>query len=277
MYTVKMQIPAPIIRVPYDPPTFITFQDKKRATEAAIHARRDVYIPPDRLQRSDTANSLRRPLPKPPTRSAAPDMSISVPSINVPTVNINVPDVGYTISAPPTIAVTTFETDTAIICGGCDCPIIGRIVNANKRFHPQCFTCTTCSEPLEHVSSYEYNGQAYCHLDYHEQFAHQCYHCKTPIVDPRFITTGDRYYHEQHFFCCECGDPFLEPGAQAEETNAFTFYRGHPYCENCHLRLHKPKCHACARPIPDGALVALGKKYHSGCFRCSVSLATRSS
>ena len=81
---------------------------------------------------------------------------------------------------------------------------------------------------------------------------------------------GERSYHEQHFFCCECGDPFLEPGAQAEETNAFTVYRGHPYCERCHLRLHKPKCRACNLPIADGALVALGKKYHPGCFKCSV-------
>ena len=56
-----------------------------------------------------------------------------------------------------------------LICGGCNGSIIGRIVSAmGSRWHPACFCCTVCNEPLEHVSSYEYEGQPYCHLDYHE-------------------------------------------------------------------------------------------------------------
>jgi hypothetical protein len=56
-----------------------------------------------------------------------------------------------------------------LICGGCDGPIVGRIVNAmGARWHPGCFRCTVCDALLEHVSSYEQEGRAYCHLDYHE-------------------------------------------------------------------------------------------------------------
>jgi LIM domain len=56
-----------------------------------------------------------------------------------------------------------------LICGGCDGPIVGRIVNAmGARWHPGCFRCTVCDALLEHVSSYEHEGRAYCHLDYHE-------------------------------------------------------------------------------------------------------------
>ena len=56
-----------------------------------------------------------------------------------------------------------------LICGGCNGPIIGRIVSAmGSRWHPQCFRCTVCEELLEHVSSYEHDGRPYCHLDYHE-------------------------------------------------------------------------------------------------------------
>ena len=56
-----------------------------------------------------------------------------------------------------------------LVCGGCRSPIVGRIVSAmNLRWHPHCFKCTTCGELLEHVSSYEHDGKAYCHLDYHE-------------------------------------------------------------------------------------------------------------
>lgn len=64
---------------------------------------------------------------------------------------------------------TRLDPTTAIICAGCTSPIIGRIVSAmDQRWHPQCFTCGECGELLEHVSSYEYNGKPYCHLDYHD-------------------------------------------------------------------------------------------------------------
>lgn len=61
------------------------------------------------------------------------------------------------------------EARGGLICGGCDGPIIGRIVSAmGARWHPQCFRCTICGGLLEHVSSYEHDGRPYCHLDYHE-------------------------------------------------------------------------------------------------------------
>ncbi|KAJ3508116.1 hypothetical protein NLJ89_g5932 [Agrocybe chaxingu] len=72
---------------------------------------------------------------------------------------------------------------------------------------------------LEHVSSYEHDGRPYCHLDYHENFAPRCYSCKTAIIEEQFISLDDpalgkRTYHTQHFFCAECGDPFLDPSTQ---------------------------------------------------------------
>ncbi len=120
----------------------------------------------------------------------------------------------------------------------------------------------------------------------HQRYAHRCHHCRTPIVDARFITLdnelGLRYYHELHFFCSECGDPFLDPSkssaagtehnaAEESETSDFVIHKGHPYCERCHVRLHKPRCKACRLPIPDVAVSAMGAKWHTGCFVCSVS------
>jgi paxillin len=193
------------------------------------------------------------------------------------------------------------EIAGSIQCAECFQPIVGRIVNAmNRRFHPQCFACNECGDLLEHVSSYEWGGRAYCHLDYHDvrqfrieanrqKFAHHCFYCKTAIVDDRFITLndpslGERYYHELHFFCSECGDPFLDPSRSSApgnkllqqddegETNPFVIHKGHPYCERCHMRLHKPKCKACKQPIPDFAIDALGSKWHKDCFLCSVGI-----
>lgn len=72
------------------------------------------------------------------------------------------------VSTEPS-AATRITPSGAIVCAGCEQPIIGRIVNAmEQRFHPQCFRCNECGELLEHVSSYEWQGKAYCHLDYHD-------------------------------------------------------------------------------------------------------------
>ena len=56
----------------------------------------------------------------------------------------------------------------------------------------------------------------------------------------------------------------------------FTVYRGHPYCEACHVRLRLPKCKRCKRSIRDGdeAVEALGGKWCWGCFVCAVSVAS---
>lgn len=189
-------------------------------------------------------------------------------------------------------------------CAGCDGAIVGRIVSAmGVRWHPHCFKCDDCGTLLEHVSPYEHNGKAYCHLDYHDRFAPRCYHCKTPIVDERFIALddpalgGQRYYHELHFFCAECGDPFLDPNATSaappaargklfgegdgDDDVGFIVFNGHPYCESCHVRLRMPRCGSsaksgragppgvgCGKPIREEAIEALGRKWHWKCFTC---------
>ncbi|KAI9465764.1 hypothetical protein BJY52DRAFT_1113102 [Lactarius psammicola] len=164
-----------------------------------------------------------------------------------------------------------------LACGGCGGPIVGRIVSAmGVRWHPGCFRCSDCDDLLEYVSSYERDGKPYCHFDYHERFAPRCYHCKTAIVDERFITLDDpelgkRTYHEQHFFCSECGITFKGDGEFENDDVGFTVYKGYPYCEACHVRLRSPKCKKCKNGIRDGmqAVEALGGKYHWECFCCT--------
>lgn len=75
---------------------------------------------------------------------------------------------------PPPSPSNPIRTN-GLSCGGCNGPIVGRIVSAmGQRWHPNCFRCTICNELLEHVSSYERDGRPYCHLDYHEV-------CITPL------------------------------------------------------------------------------------------------
>lgn len=112
-------------------------------------------------------------------------------------------------------------------------------------------------------------------------------------MDSRFITIddaalGQRYYHELHFFCGECGDPFLDPSKSSAAGNEFNTVTGdgqepddltkefvingkHAFCVECDVKLHKPKCAGCRKPIRDAAVGALGAKWHSECFCCTVS------
>jgi paxillin len=130
-----------------------------------------------------------------------------------------------------------------------------------------------------------------------QQFAPKCHHCATAIVDSRFVTINDptlgqRYYHELHFFCAECGDPFLEPSKSSaagteflrstdtsssvdeeeDQTKEFVIHGKYAFCEECHVKLHKPKCKGCRKPIRDVAVGALGGKWHKECFTCTVSV-----
>ena len=71
--------------------------------------------------------------------------------------------------------------------------------------------------------------------------------------------------------------------AQGEADVGFTVYRGHPYCQNCHVRLRLPRCGSslkpglrllpgvgCHKPITEGTVEAIGRRWHIECFTCSV-------
>jgi hypothetical protein len=69
----------------------------------------------------------------------------------------------------------------------------------------------------------------------------------------------------------------LSPGELAlsgdGDFEGFTVYKGHPYCEPCHVRLRLPKCKKCKKSIRDHdrAVEALGGKWCWSCFVCEVS------
>ena len=187
-------------------------------------------------------------------------------------------------------------------CSACALPIEGRIVSAaSQRFHPHCFTCHHCAEPLECVAFYPepdstrtarveriearlaYNTQAltdekegetaaddgdsslrfYCHLDYHELYSPRCRSCKTPIESEVVLACGGSW-HVGHFFCAECGDPF-------DAKTPFVEKNGYAWCVGCHAGKFSGKCKGCRKPVVEGGISALGSEWHVDCFSCVVN------
>ncbi|RIB19744.1 hypothetical protein C2G38_1964797 [Gigaspora rosea] len=130
-----------------------------------------------------------------------------------------------------------------------------------KRWHPEHFNCKQCGITLEYVAFFEKDGYPYCHLDYHELFSPKCGHCGNTIEGP-FITALGKSWHQGHFFCRECGDPF--------EAGGFMVKDGFPYCEKDWIRKFAPKCKGCQEPIRGEFTNALDGMWHRECFVCKV-------
>ncbi|KAI1121581.1 hypothetical protein F5Y10DRAFT_97559 [Nemania abortiva] len=187
-------------------------------------------------------------------------------------------------------------------CHECGYPIEGRFValsGGSERFHPQCFRCYTCGTGLEalEISPEPDNFYAarldrirrraageileetpgrtmaedgderlrfYCHLDWHELFAPQCKHCKTPILGEHVVALGE-HWHYGHFFCAECGDPFERGMTHIEKD-------GYAWCVACQTKRTErraPKCKRCKMAVIGQYVKALGAEWHDECFRCA--------
>ena len=190
---------------------------------------------------------------------------------------------------------------TTAQCAACALPISGRMVSAAlQRFHPTCFTCHHCSEPLECVAFYpepdlkrserlariharlegldvpeDQSGETamddgdeslrfFCHLDFHELFSPRCRSCKTPIESEVVVACGGTW-HVGHFFCAECGDPF-------DPQTPFVEKDGYAWCVQCHAGRFSGKCKGCRKPVVEQGINALGAEWHEHCFVCVVCL-----
>ncbi|KAL2889740.1 LIM domain-containing protein C4F6.12 [Ceratocystis lukuohia] len=188
------------------------------------------------------------------------------------------------------------------LCHECGLPIEGRFISlagSREKFHPTCFACYSCGTNLEaleispepedarglrlerirlrntgHLVPDEPGKTAiddgddrlrfFCHLDWHEQFAPRCKHCKTPILGEHMVALGS-HWHYGHFFCAECGDPFEHGMTHIEKD-------GYAWCVRCQTRRTErraPKCKKCKLAVIGQYIQALGGEWHEACFRCA--------
>lgn len=94
-------------------------------------------------------------------------------------------------------------------CRGCSEPIVGKSVKDSSgritgRYHKQCFTCRTCSDPFPTAEFYVFNNSPYCERHYHELNGSICGGCNRGIEGQYLEVDGRRKFHPRCFTCYTC-------------------------------------------------------------------------
>ncbi|XP_077429928.1 filamin-binding LIM protein 1 [Vanacampus margaritifer] len=103
---------------------------------------------------------------------------------------------------------TCYETSLDV-CWSCGEKIRVQKTRALQRvYHPTCFTCVTCKQPLENFVQAD-TGELYCNLDYGRKFAKKCSACQQLIMDsdgtiPEHIECDGRTLHQECYRCEVC-------------------------------------------------------------------------
>ncbi|KAK3769453.1 hypothetical protein RRG08_055104, partial [Elysia crispata] len=110
-------------------------------------------------------------------------------------------------------------------CDKCGLPIIGECVNAlQKSYHPACFLCAQCNQPIGGTKFHIEDGKFYCEADWNAMFQTMCSSCEFPIEPgDRWVEAMSKNFHSECFNCSTCqvnleGQQFCAKG-------------GKPYCK----------------------------------------------
>jgi len=165
---------------------------------------------------------------------------------------------------------------TKLICFKCDLDIEREAATVlGQNFHPDCFTCSKCMQPLKTGVEFFVVGQnqPFCKSCYEDTLT-SCFACDEKITQGRIVKALGHEYHPACFCCCDCslnldGKKFA---SDKDETGNPTS-NSKPYCVNCYGAKFAPKCHRCKDSIIGGdatiSRIVVGKdEYHQSCFTC---------
>eukprot|EP00047_Mylnosiga_fluctuans_P016895 m.57207 g.57207 ORF g.57207 m.57207 type:complete len:456 (+) comp6822_c0_seq1:1702-3069(+) len=147
------------------------------------------------------------------------------------------------------------------LCGGCQKPFLfGEKLTCNGvAYHPPCFVCAHCKQPLGTAKIYPKDGKMYCEKDYIDLFCDKCATCHKSMPGERINALG-QLFHPACFVCQKCRKPLT----------AFVELNGKAYCKEDFAALSGKACGKCAKPLGDESyLSALNKTYHPDCFTCT--------
>ncbi|XP_077190636.1 prickle-like protein 4 [Paroedura picta] len=161
---------------------------------------------------------------------------------------------------------------------GCSCRKCGKKMSTGEQgilasklgghccWHPACFVCHTCLQPLVDLIYFHRDGKIYCGRHHAEFFHPRCASCDQLIFTLECMEAEGLCWHEEHFCCLECDLPL---GARR-----YVMKGGQPYCCACFESLYADVCQACGEIIGvDSEQASLqGQHWHAkaSCFCCSL-------
>ncbi|KAK2526624.1 Prickle4 [Columba guinea] len=161
-------------------------------------------------------------------------------------------------------------------CHGCPCKKCGRRLNkgdpgisasrlGDQFWHPSCFSCHFCHQPLVDLIYFQQDGRIYCGRHHAELFRPRCASCDQLIFMEECIEAEGRRWHLEHFCCLECDVPL--------RGQRYVMTSGRPCCCSCFESLFAEPCQACGDPIGADSEEAThqGLRWHAraACFCCS--------
>uniref|UniRef100_A0A7E4UYB4 LIM domain-containing protein n=1 Tax=Panagrellus redivivus TaxID=6233 RepID=A0A7E4UYB4_PANRE len=137
-------------------------------------------------------------------------------------------------------------------------------------FHPACFTCAQCFNPLGEETYFKFGRKLYCEYDYCQNYAPVCQQCRGFVIGTVLKTVRGNY-HPECLKCDDC-DRTIETALYVKNMKCL--------CGNC----YKPhtKVERCAKcrieVLPEERIWFRGDVYHANhfdCKKCSKKLDNR--
>ncbi|XP_056393656.1 prickle planar cell polarity protein 3-A-like isoform X2 [Hyla sarda] len=159
------------------------------------------------------------------------------------------------------------------ISGG-DVAVFASRAGLGSCWHPQCFSCTRCSELLCDLIYFYHGGQVYCGRHHAELQRPRCLACDEIIFSVECMQAEGHHWHTRHFCCFECECSIVG--------QRYIMKDKRPYCSPCYERLYAQYCDSCGEMIgvDEGQLSHGGQHWHASercfcCERCGSSLLGR--
>ncbi|XP_076458711.1 PDZ and LIM domain protein 7-like isoform X2 [Babylonia areolata] len=139
-----------------------------------------------------------------------------------PQCGVKLIDIGFVEEGGYLYCERDYEKYMAPHCNKCNGAIIGECVNAlQTTWHPTCFLCTQCKQPIGGNQFHIEEGKPYCEKDWAAMFQTMCAGCDFPIEPgDRWVEAMSKNFHAECFNCSTCqvsleGVPFIAKGGKA--------------------------------------------------------------
>jgi len=159
--------------------------------------------------------------------------------------------------------ISTVPSAPSAVSAGDKCDYCGSVISGTmlivgtSRFHKDHFNCTSCHRSIGTDPYYTHNGRLVCQNCYP---ADTCASCRAPILSGERVRAMNTQFHMACFRCQSCAKPLDDYFDQNSK----------PYCPDCYHNNFGKRCAACSQPLGDKkSLNAVGKDWHTSCFRCS--------